>query len=195
MSKLYLIGGWIKSSRKSLSSCYTYDINNNTRNKIADLNAARYYAACTVFEGKVVVTGGIYNCFRLKSVEAFDHHENKWTFLPDMIEERCNHAAVSMGNKMFVIGESSYNDCEVIDSISRKFTAINSIINFASFESHQFKAFNIGNYIVVIQHSLTKTSLTKTIVYLYKVDKEKWINVECDFTKNVFWSSFVKYYT
>ena len=61
MSKLYLIGGCIKSSGKSLSSCYSYDINSNTKNKIADLNVARYCAACTVFEGKIVVTGGVNN--------------------------------------------------------------------------------------------------------------------------------------
>ena len=52
MSKLYLIGGLINSSKKILSSCYSYNINCNTRNKIADLNVARDCAACTVFEGK-----------------------------------------------------------------------------------------------------------------------------------------------
>ena len=56
MNKLYVIGGWIMISVESLSSCYNYDIFSKTWNEIADLNKARFYAACTVFEGKIVVT-------------------------------------------------------------------------------------------------------------------------------------------
>ena len=102
MSNLYLVGGCI-IGYKSLSTCYTYDTNTNTWNEIADLNVARYYAACTVFEGKIVVTGGENNWSSLKSVEAYDYYENKWTFLPEMVEERYFHATVSMGNKMYII--------------------------------------------------------------------------------------------
>ena len=101
MGKMYLNEGWIKI----LSSCYTYDYNSNVRNKIADLKIAREFAACTVFEGKIVVTGGYnYVHSELKSVKAYDYYKNKWTYLPDIIEKRCNHAVVSMGNKMFVVG-------------------------------------------------------------------------------------------
>ena len=57
MSKLYLVGGWIESSDTNLSSCYSYDTNSKNWNKIAELNKARGFAACTVFEGKIVVTG------------------------------------------------------------------------------------------------------------------------------------------
>ena len=115
MGKMYIIGGLIISRHKSRSSCNTYDINNNTLNKIADLNEARHYAASTVFEGKFVVTGGVYYLPQIKSVEAYDYHEDKWTYLPDMIEERSYHAAVNMGNKMFVIGGKYTTSCEVFD--------------------------------------------------------------------------------
>ena len=37
MSKLYLIGGWIDCNNESLISCYSYDINSNAWNQIADL--------------------------------------------------------------------------------------------------------------------------------------------------------------
>ena len=40
--------------------------------------------ACTVFEGKIVVSGDI-NSNVLKSVEAYDYYENKWTNLTNMI--------------------------------------------------------------------------------------------------------------
>ena len=56
MNILYLIGGWVISKNKNLSLCYTYDTNINTWNKLANLNIAREFAACTVFERKIVVT-------------------------------------------------------------------------------------------------------------------------------------------
>ena len=188
MSKLYIIGGWIGSNDTNLGTCYTYDINSNTWNKIADLNIARDCASCTVFEDKVVVTGGVNNWYDLKSVEAYDYHENKWTFLPDMIKERYCHAAVSMGNKMFIVGGNYTTSCEVFDSRSRKFTTISSEI-ISALEDWCLDAFSIGNKIVMFH----KNPHTESAVYLYEVDKEKWSNVEWDFTKNM--SSFVKYYT
>ena len=188
MGKLYLIGGYIKRSCKSPNSCCTYDINTNTWNEIADLNVPRFHAACTVFEGKIVVTGGKNYCPNLKSVEAYDYHENKWTFLPDMIKERYCHDAVSMGNKMFIVGGNYTTNCEVFDSRSRKFTTISSEI-ISDLQDWCLDAFSIGNKIVMFH----KNPHTESAVYLYEVDKEKLSNIEYDFTKNM--SSFVKYYT
>ena len=90
-----------------------------TWTKIADMNEHRKGAACTVYEGKFVVSGSFY----LKSVEAYDYYENKWNYLPDMIKERFQHASVSMENKLFVIGRWDTSTCEVFDSFSRKFTS------------------------------------------------------------------------
>ena len=75
--------------------------------------------SCTVFEGKIVVPGGAHNG-PLKSVESYDHHENKWSYLPDMNCKRCDHGAVSISNKMFVIGGnwSTIVTGEVFDSKS-----------------------------------------------------------------------------
>ena len=42
-----------------------------------------------------------------------------------MIGWRSNHSSFSMGNKFFVIGGFSYDDAEVFDSTSRKFTLFN----------------------------------------------------------------------
>ena len=80
MGKLYVIGGYLKSKRKYYKSCYTYDNLSNKWEKIARLSKARDCASCTVFEGKIVITGG-FNKGNLKSVEAYDYHENKWTYI------------------------------------------------------------------------------------------------------------------
>ena len=98
-----------------------------------------------------------------------------------------------MGNKMFVVGGYENKSCEVFDSYSRKFTKINSETKVFNSKISYFYAFGINNNILVFQNFLE--SLTETVVYLYDIDKEKWSNVQCDFTKNMFRSSFVKYYT
>ena len=66
---------------------------------MGDLSVARHYAACTVFEGKIVVTGGYNsNDGLLKSVEEYDYYESKQDYLPYMVEKRCDHATISIGN-------------------------------------------------------------------------------------------------
>ena len=51
----------------------------------------------------------------------------------------------------------------------------------------------IGNNIIVFQSS--RQHRAETVVYLYDVDKEKWSKTQCGFTKGMFESSFVKYYS
>ena len=58
MSQLFIIGGSIDSSYKTLRSCYIYNLNFDKWNQITDLNKERFDADCTVFESKIVVTGG-----------------------------------------------------------------------------------------------------------------------------------------
>ena len=129
----------------------------------------------------------------MRTVEAYDYYENKWTYLTDMIEERFNHAAVSMGNKMFVIGGDISTNFEVFDSCSRKFTNILSDIKIPDFREWFFKAFNVGNNIVVFQDSLE--TLTETMIYLYDVNKAKWLNIQSDLSKRRFKLNYVKYYS
>ena len=100
INNLYLFGGYA-SNGVTLRTCLKYDFQNGNWKKISDMNDSRELAACTVFEGKIVVSGGTNNNVGgLKSVEAYDHVENKWTNLPDMTEERWCHGSVSMGNKI-----------------------------------------------------------------------------------------------
>ena len=107
MQKIIVIGG--SKNKKSVSSCMVYDIKTNKWASIASMNKSREDTSCTVFKGKVVVTGGwiqIYpgfSCGVLKSVEAYCFYENKWTQLPDMLKTRSGHGSVSIVNKMFVI--------------------------------------------------------------------------------------------
>ena len=117
MNNLYVVYG--------PSNCFVYNLENKKLMELAKIKHIRYNAACTVFEGKIVVTGGQYKR-NLQSVETYDHYENKWTYLPDMIEKRFCHASVSMGNKLFVIGGYDSTSNEIFDSSSRKLFLLRS---------------------------------------------------------------------
>ena len=77
--KLFLIGGWVRRISKNIRSCCFYNFNSDNWTQMADLNKARDSAACTVFEGKLIITGGCNVNDVLKSVESYDYYENKWT--------------------------------------------------------------------------------------------------------------------
>ena len=95
-----------------------------------------------------------------------------------------------MSNKMFVIGGNDSKSCEIFDNSSRKFTKINSEIKISKFERSYFYAYSIRNNIVVFHIDFSETS-----VYSYDVVEKRWVKIQCDFTKNLFYSSFVNYYT
>ena len=138
------------------------------------MSCNRIDAACTIFEGKIVVTGGLCSSpsstsVEASSVEAYDHHVNKWNYLPNMLEKRCGHLSVSMGNKMFVISKYLSQNCEVFDSVSRKFTIIKppSFVKGVSFENEK-SAHCVSNKIALV-------SWNKRCYTVYDTDKNEWL--------------------
>ena len=101
MCCIYIIGCWF-NDYKDTDKCYKYNTITNNWYKIANKNFKRYETTCSVFEGKIVVTGDGYVKY-MKSVEAYDHHENKWIILPNMIKSRKKHTSIVIGNKLFVV--------------------------------------------------------------------------------------------
>ena len=63
----------------------------------------RKFAACTVFEGKIVVSGGVQS----NTVESYDFYENKWTYLPSMIEYRYFHVSLGQVVKFLIVSRGS----------------------------------------------------------------------------------------
>ena len=110
---------------KQLKTCLKYSTRSSKWSYITSVCNTRSYAACTVFEGKIVMSGGVFRSHGdIKSVEAYNCHINKWTRLPDMKNKKASHETISMGNNMFVIGGDFFKTCEVFDSFSRTFIAI-----------------------------------------------------------------------
>ena len=130
------------------------------------MNESRMFGACTVFEGKIVISGGIVNngYESLKSVEAYDHVADEWSRLPSMIEARFFHSSVAVRNKLFVIGGFDSKRCEVYDSGSNRFTALNATPKFAN--TH-VKSVLIGGKIIVFSEGAETISC-------YDTEKDEW---------------------
>ena len=173
---LFIIVGTSYISNKLLDRCLKFDVKLNKWSSITNTNERRSKTACTVFYGKIVISGGFNSeLVCLKSVEAYDHHEDKWNFLPDMLFERCGHSAVSMGNKMFIIGGfvqgNSTFPCEVYDKISNEFTCIESPgIDMMSKINVMPQPYCVGNKIVLITRWYENTVSYR----VYNVDKNSW---------------------
>ena len=156
---------------------------------LASTKQNNYHAACTVFEGKIVVIGGKNKLSLSKYVEAYDYYEDKWTYLADMIKERFNHAAVSMGNKMFVIAGLDNSSCEVFDSFSRKFTCVNAAVMKIVKPSRSY-AVCVGNKIIIF---CKQWCLSETRVFIYDVSNDSWSEKMNNIVNNLAFSSYIKY--
>ena len=74
------------------NSCLNFNTNDNSLKEICKMNVERMCAACAVFQGGIVVTGGKgWDGDELKVVEFGD----EWTPLPDMINRHSQFVVVS----------------------------------------------------------------------------------------------------
>ena len=180
MDKIYIIGG-MKEYEYFTDLCMGFDTKDNKWSKVARMNEIRSNAASAVFEGKVVVSGGI--AMEIKNtVEAYDHVDNSWTPMPNMIEGRYGHTSVAMRNKLFVIGSINGNrkaSCEVFDSDGKKFVALKTPPNsFTTRLECVVYTFLIGSKLV------TFNDLNLTTVLLYDVKKKEWSERKFEGPKN-----------
>ena len=128
--------------------------------------------------------------------EAYDYYENKWNYLPDMIEEREDHALVSMGNKLFAFGGEYNRSCEVFDSFTRKFTLMKANLPKLNFSlTFIYNAVNIGSIIYVLSERQSINSQEDTALYIYDVEKNHWLEKNCSVLKYLSCVSCVKYCT
>ena len=128
--------------------------------------------------------------YSMNSVEAYDYYENKWTYLPDMNEKRCDHTSVSMGNKMFVIGGYNTSNCEVFDGFSRRFTSIKSLMKN---DRSYFHAVSVGKNIVVLNYSKKYSEQGK--LYVYDVVNDEYSAFDRENCENLGAASCVKYFS
>ena len=144
------------------------------------MNELRTQAACSVFEGRVVVSGGFRNLNPYdisNTVEAYDHVANTWFKLPDMIERRHYHKSVAVKNKLFLVGGVvNKNTCEVFNSTTNKFCLLKKPERL--FESSSLtEVISIGTKLNIF--------CNKGHVIVYDIDNDEWSEKTCETTKNL----------
>ena len=117
-----------------------------------------------------MISGGKTYYDYFKSVEAYDHHKNRWEILPNMIERRKNYSSVGIGNKLFVIRVNYRMSSEVFNSTSRKFRMFNlELPHTYSFNKIKMVSFN-SKIVVCVCSTYNPSKL-----HIYNVDESKWI--------------------
>ena len=160
----------------AFSNCTFYAPERNDWFELANMNIGRSHASCAVFQGQCVVAGGYTEeGMILKSVETYDQHLNKWSFLPSSMQtERIDSHLLPKGNKMFVIGgnyPSSEGTNEVYDCLTKKFTFIAPSRYFPYVNMHLF---TIGHKIFVFDTVCKEDPNGYVNIPTYDIVKNKW---------------------
>ena len=185
MDKIFIIGGYYGNGDfNKTNSCLQFDTKDNNWKEVTGMNEARDFADCTVFEGRIVVSGGVDNNYNeLNTVELYDVIVDKWSSKSNMINSQSEHSLVVVRNKLFVIGYGSEFTCEVFDNKSKKFVALKPPpVEYDDLN----KAIAIGSKIFAFQNKTTA-------VLCYDVEHDKWSEESCEVTNHLSRFSCVKF--
>ena len=184
IDSIFVLGGLLVKE-KDTNSCLVFNTINKKWKQISKMKVARKYASCTVFEGRIVVSGGHnWSNGKLKTVEAYDHVDDSWTNMPSMIEERRYHKSVAIKNKLYIVGTYLSSNLEVFDFCSNKFALIK--YNSTSLRNNYiFDISTFGNKILFfIDNSAS--------VLVYDVESDEWLKKLCEATQHIEFFSCAK---
>ena len=123
MDSVYVVGGQLKAT------CAEFSTKKAEWRKVSSMSGERLKAACSVFKGRIVASGGlsydiVHTSTGLNTVIAYDHVANAWSKMANMIKGRCDHSSVAVNDKLFIVGGYMLNSLEVFDSRSNKFSLL-----------------------------------------------------------------------
>ena len=186
IDNVFIISGLIKDNLdwNDTATCFKFNTRSLKWKEISNMINVRKLSASSVFEGRIVVSGGWFNN-RLNTVEAYDHVRNTWENMPNMINVRFCHKSVAVKNKLFVVGGLSTSNCEVFDSTTNKFTVLKQPTLASRFNLREpFGVITIGSKIFIFKDNLD--------VKTYDFEKNKWSLNACTATKNIRFFGSVK---
>ena len=177
IDKIYVFGGFCGAYFLTTNSCLEFDRKEKSWKKVSEMNVARNSAACTVFQGNIVVAGGKDGYGNvLNTVQLYDVFADKWSPMSNMIDHNRHHSLVTVKDKLFVIGIR----LEVYDNVCRKFIVIKMPIVRCL-----YKAISIGNKILFTQSNCS-------IMICYNIEENKWSKELCEATNFLKGSSCTK---
>ena len=191
IGKLYILGGRCYAPGNlgyEINDCRVFDPVEEKKTKICSMQQYRCDHSCAVFQGKIVVTGGVEHIEN--SVEAYDYYLDKWTYMPDLTELKNGHGSVAIGNKLYAIGGLYTKNCEVFDSISNKFTRIKQLKRIFYYkELEEIEIFSVKEKIVVKLDRVENAE--EDNVYIYNTTTNKWTSTCVDIFKGPQRSSII----
>ena len=168
IDKLYFIGGRVPG--KETARCWYFDTNKCTWGRVASMKEARSSAACTAFEGRIVVSGGTKGG-ELTTVESYDHIADEWSRMPSMTTGKSYHHLVAVKNKLFSIG---FRDFDVYDSTCKKFVSVKTCQNW----------FVCGA--VFVENRIITFEDDRSRCMCYDIDTEEWSVESCTHSADSF---------
>ena len=183
MDSIYIVGGVGRDS--TTNACVEFNTKTSKWKVISNMNEGRNSPACSVFEGRVVVSGGLGINGASNTVEVYDHVADMWLKYAGMVERRYSHKSVAVKNKLFSIGGSVSNTCEVFNS------NINNFCLLKKPEKLFERSFYYPRQVIAIGTKLN-FFCNKGNVIIYDIDNDKWSEKTCEATENLFLFSCVK---
>ena len=191
--RIFLTGGH-DDSEQIADYCYELNLNDFSWQEKSRMIEAREDPSSCVFEGKIIVTGGLqYNedgtdvnyydqpddLVAAKTCESFDPVSDLWEYFPSMNFSRCCHQSVVINNKFYVIGGGT-EVSEVYDSTCKKFTVLKKPV----MQVHKkllidpVAAFSIGSEIYIFGRNSLK-------VLIFDFETNEWYEKPCEALKGI----------
>ena len=179
MDKIFIIGGHDKNLI-AIRSCIKLNMDKCKKEKIKNMNEPRQQPASTIFQGRVVVSGGYVNDNdpdALNTVEAYDHVANTWLYMPNMVYGRYFHRLVAVRNKLFVFGGRT--ESEVFDSTVNNFVLLKPTSSLLGLEDIS-GAFAVGSRIFIFKGNSAE-------LVSFDFVKNEWKEQSFEVTKHIKW--------
>merc|ERR1711962_1366556 len=107
-NNLIILGGYTDSGISDDIDQYNIETGNHT--SLPNLPLPLYHVACTIFNNKIVISGG-YTSYIANGeyyggykAEVFQLEGNEWVALPSLQHARCDHAMGVLGGQLYVFG-------------------------------------------------------------------------------------------
>ena len=161
---IFIMGGFNNMNPNDHTDvCIEINVVDKSWRQVARMSQSKLASACTVFQGKVVVSGGINQTpHALNTVKAYDHAADGWSLMPEMVYRRCCHNLIVVGNKMY--GEGTF---EAHDSLCGKFSKLKRPSVQLMEYTLVTKAVPIGSKILFFNHETEKA-------LFYDMEAGKW---------------------
>ena len=168
----------INKSYEFYDPAIQYDTKKGQKKIIAGMKLPRFDAACTVFDEKIVVSGGhwfvmVPRYVSTNTVEVYDKDTGTWSCMLDMVEDKSKHSLFVIKSNLYLIGTTS-TGCEVFDKFTNKFIIIESFSSLPrTYYFREFDAVSFGNKIAIFGKK------ESTIIF-YDTEKDEWYEESCE---------------